>query len=133
MAFPEPLFDFDAFTGNISINLPAVYFVNNDEKTCFTVAIWCLCAITTSMLMGIIFCPVITVNAYIEAELGDTLTLHGISDTSNRVCLTMIGQGLLENGVTLTNVFKRTNQGHFTIVDVDTSQQRSMCWNTPRT
>jgi hypothetical protein len=68
----------------------------------------------------------------IETYLGDTLTLHGTSYVGDQVYLFMTGPGLPVNGVTLTDVSQRADQGHFTIVDVDNDQQWSMRWDTSR-
>jgi len=68
----------------------------------------------------------------IEAYLGDTLTLHGVSYVGDQVYLFMTGPGLPANGVTLTDVSQRADQGHFTIVDVDSNQEWSMRWDTSR-
>ena len=64
--------------------------------------------------------------------LGDTIALQGVSYTGTRVFLFMTGPGLPENGVTLTDVTQRADQGQFTIVDLDSNQQWAMKWNTQR-
>ena len=56
--------------------------------------------------------PVSAADASIEAELGDTLNLHGLSYTGNSVYLFMTGPGLPENGVTLTDVSQLADQGN---------------------
>lgn len=75
---------------------------------------------------------VLAADATIEAEFGDVLNLHGFSNKGDRVYLFMTGPGLPVNGVTLTDVSKRADQGEFTLVDVDTTQQWSMKWYTGR-
>ena len=76
--------------------------------------------------------PVSAADANIEAELGDTLNLHGVSYTSSSVYLFMTGPGLPENGVTLTDVTQRADRGKFTQIDLDSNQEWSYRWNTAR-
>ena len=76
--------------------------------------------------------PVSAADANIEAELGDTLNLHGVSYTSSSVYLFMTGPGLPENGVTLTDVTQRADRGKFTQIDLDSKQEWSYRWNTAR-
>jgi hypothetical protein len=90
-----------------------------------------LCVLA-GILSGIVCVPVLAADATIEAELGDTLTLHGVSYTSSQVYLFLTGPGLPENGVTLTDVSQRADQGKFTMIDVDSSQQWSYRWNTAK-
>jgi len=78
------------------------------------------------------FLPVSAADANIEAELGDTLNLHGVSYTSSSVYLFMTGPGLPENGVTLTDVTQRADRGKFTQIDLDSNQEWSYRWNTAR-
>jgi hypothetical protein len=89
---------------------------------------------TLALLCAIFICslPVAAADANIEADLGDTLTLHGVSYTSSQVYLFLTGPGLPENGVTLNDVTQRADQGKFTTVDVDSDQKWSMRWNTAR-
>jgi hypothetical protein len=67
-----------------------------------------------------------------EGYLGDTIDLSGVSYNSNEVYLFMTGPGLPADGVTLTDTSKRADQGNFNMIDVDSSQQWSMKWNTAR-
>ena len=76
--------------------------------------------------------PVSAADANIEAELGDTLNLHGVSYTSSSVYLFMTGPGLPENGVTLTDVTQRADRGKFTQIDLDSKQEWAYRWNTAR-
>jgi hypothetical protein len=76
--------------------------------------------------------PVSAADANIEAELGDTLNLHGVSYTGSSVYLFMTGPGLPENGVTLTDVTQRADQGNFNRVDLDSNQEWFFRWNTAR-
>ena len=76
--------------------------------------------------------PVVGADANIEAELGDTLNLHGVSFTGSSVYLFMTGPGLPENGVTLTDVTQRADKGKFTQIDLDSNQEWSYRWNTAR-
>jgi len=78
------------------------------------------------------FLPVSAADANIEAELGDTLNLHGVSYTSSSVYLFMTGPGLPENGVTLTDVTQRADRGKFTQIDLDSKQEWAYRWNTAR-
>ena len=76
--------------------------------------------------------PVSAADANIEAELGDTLNLHGVSYTGSSVYLFMTGPGLPENGVTLSDVTQRADQGNFTQIDLDSKQEWAYRWNTAR-
>ncbi|MDO9323964.1 MAG: hypothetical protein Q7T80_03295 [Methanoregula sp.] len=76
--------------------------------------------------------PVAGADANIEAELGDTLNLHGLSYTGSSVYLFLTGPGLPENGVTLTDVTQRADQGKFTRIDLDSNQEWSYRWATSR-
>jgi len=76
--------------------------------------------------------PVSAADANIEADLGDTLNLHGVSYTGDSVYLFMTGPGLPENGVTLTDVSQRADQGQFTQIGLDSNQEWSYRWNTAR-
>jgi hypothetical protein len=67
-----------------------------------------------------------------DAYLGETITIHGVSYAGDRVYLFLTGPNLPANGVALTDITKRADQGHFTIVDVDSDQTWSMKWNTAR-
>ena len=67
-----------------------------------------------------------------EGYLGETIALHGESYNSDQVYLFMTGPGLPENGVALTDTSQRADQGKFTTVDVDSSQQWSFRWDTSR-
>ncbi len=87
----------------------------------------CLCA-------GIVIYPVSgadTSDTY-EGNLGDVINLHGVSYVGNQVYLFFTGPDLPENGVTLTDPTQRAEQGHFTVVGVDSDQQWSYKWNTAR-
>ena len=79
-----------------------------------------------------IILPVSAADANIEAELGDTLNLHGVSYTGSRVYLFMTGPDLPENGVTLTDVTQRADQGQFNQIDLDSNQEWFFRWNTAR-
>jgi hypothetical protein len=89
--------------------------------------IFCLCA-------GVL---VIGVSGYgystdYEGYLGETIALHGVSYNSDEVYLFMTGPGLPENGVTLTDTSMRADQGHFTVIGVDSSQEWAFRWDTSR-
>jgi len=91
----------------------------------------CLYLIATCSLVGFIWTPVVAADVSIEAELGDTINLRGVSYVGDRVYLFMTGPGLPENGVMLSDVSQRADQGHFTLVDLN-NQEWSMKWNTAR-
>jgi hypothetical protein len=76
--------------------------------------------------------PVSAADSNIEAELGDTINLQGVSYTGSSVYLFMTGPGLPENGVTLTDVTQRADQGKFTQIDLDSNQEWFYRWNTAR-
>jgi hypothetical protein len=95
------------------------------------------CRIAGILLIGLLAFmvgPVCAVSAdtYIEAELGDTINLHGVSYVGDRVYLFLTGPGLPENGVMLTDTSQRADQGHLTIVDLESDQTWSMKWDTSR-
>ena len=83
-------------------------------------------------LFGLLVLPAMAADASIEAELGDTLNLHGVSYASEQVYLFLTGPGLPANGVMLSDTSQRADQGHFTIVDLDDNQEWSYKWNTAR-
>jgi len=90
------------------------------------------CIVLTCLLTAMMILPVSAADANIEADLGDTLNLHGVSYTGSSVYLFMTGPGLPENGVTLTDVTQRADQGKFTQIDLDSKQEWSYSWNTAR-
>ncbi len=71
-------------------------------------------------------------DASYEGYLGDTIDLQGVSYKGTQVFLFMTGPNLPENGVTLTDVTQRADQGHFTILDLDSNQHYFYKWNTQR-
>jgi len=83
-------------------------------------------------LVMITIIPVSAADYYIEAELGETINLHGVSYVGDRVYLFLTGPGLPENGVMLTDTSQRADQGHLTIVDLNSDQTWSMKWDTSR-
>ncbi|MDO9323758.1 MAG: hypothetical protein Q7T80_02250 [Methanoregula sp.] len=90
------------------------------------------CLLLTCLLTAMMILPVAGADANIEAELGDTLNLHGVSYTGSSVYLFMTGPGLPENGVTLTDVTQRADRGKFTQIDLDSNQEWSYRWATSR-
>jgi hypothetical protein len=76
--------------------------------------------------------PVSAADAEIDAYMGDTVTISGVSYISNTIYLFFTGPGLPENGVMLTNPTRRADQGEFNIVDVGSDQTWSMRWDTSR-
>ena len=71
-------------------------------------------------------------DASYEGYFGDVVDIHGVSYVGNEVYLFLTGPGLPVNGVTLSDTTQRADQGHFTIIPVDSSQQWSYKWNTQR-
>ncbi|MFY9981641.1 MAG: hypothetical protein WAK75_03630 [Methanoregula sp.] len=71
-------------------------------------------------------------DAYYTGYLGDVIDLHGSSSQGTQVYLFMTGPGLPTDGVTLTDISQRADQGQFTVVDLDSSGQWSMQWDTSR-
>lgn len=67
----------------------------------------------------------------IQASMGDTVPLSGYSPTSNSVYLFLTGPNLPVNGVALNDITKRADEGGFTVVSVDGSDDRwSYNWHT---
>jgi hypothetical protein len=95
--------------------------------TCRYTYLLLVCILTTLIIL-----PVSGADASIQAELGDTLNLHGVSYTGDSVWLFMTGPGLPENGVTLTDTSQRADQGKFTQVDLDSNQEWHFSWRTSR-
>jgi hypothetical protein len=60
------------------------------------------------------------------------IDLQGYSYHGTQVFLFMTGPGLPADGVTLTDVSQRADQGQFTIIDLDSSQHWSFKWDTSR-
>lgn len=95
------------------------------------------CRIVCILVIGLLAFMVspassVSADCYIEDELGNAIRLNGVSYTGERVYLFLTGPGLPENGVMLTDVTQRADQGHFTIVDLDSDQTWSMKWDTSR-
>ncbi|PKL69323.1 MAG: hypothetical protein CVV30_07065 [Methanomicrobiales archaeon HGW-Methanomicrobiales-1] len=88
--------------------------------------------IVVCLLAAFMILPVTGADASITAELGDTLTLHGVSYSGSSVYLFMTGPGLPENGVTLTDVSQRADKGMFTQIDLDSNQEWTFRWDTSR-
>jgi hypothetical protein len=71
-------------------------------------------------------------DAYYTGYLGDVIDLQGYSYHGTQVFLFMTGPGLPTDGVTLTDVSQRADQGQFTIIDLDSSQHWSLKWDPSR-
>jgi hypothetical protein len=67
-----------------------------------------------------------------EGIMGEPITFHGFSYVGDSVYLFLTGPGLPVNGVTLTDITRRADQGHFTVVDVDDNQEWIYSWKTSR-
>ena len=92
----------------------------------FSALLFCLC----SCLLAAGACAA---DASYTGYLGDVIGLHGYSYAGGEeVYLFMTGPGLPSDGVTLTDVSQRADQGQFTVVPLDSSQQWSMKWDTSR-
>lgn len=76
--------------------------------------------------------PAAGADVSIEGSMGDTIPLHGFSYVGDSVYLFLTGPGLPENGVTLTDISQRADQGHFTVVSVDDNQEWTYIWKTSR-
>lgn len=68
----------------------------------------------------------------IESVMGEPVVFHGFSYVGDSVYLFLTGPGLPVNGVTLTDISQRADQGHFTVVEVDRNQEWTYTWKTSR-
>jgi hypothetical protein len=68
-----------------------------------------------------------------ETFLGDMVLLSGFSSGSDTVYLFLTGPNLPVNGVALDNVNRATDQGGFTVVDVNSDGSWSYKWYTGQT
>jgi hypothetical protein len=66
----------------------------------------------------------------IRTTMGDEVPLSGYCTSSPYVYLFLTGPNLPENGVTLTDISKRADQGYFTKVSVDGNDRWSYTWHT---
>jgi hypothetical protein len=76
--------------------------------------------------------PISAASDTIEAAMGDTINLHGVSSSSDRIYLFLTGPNLPANGVPLNDLTQRADQGAFTIVDVGSDQKWTYQWDTSR-
>jgi hypothetical protein len=81
---------------------------------------------------GLLVAPAVAADIEMEGTLGETITFHGYSYVGDSVYLFLTGPGLPENGVTLTDISQRADQGHFTVVNVDENQAWTYIWKTSR-
>jgi hypothetical protein len=81
---------------------------------------------------GLLGTPAAAADVEMEGYLGDTFTFHGFSYVGDSVYLFLTGPGLPVNGVTLTDISQRADQGHFTVVNVDDNQEWTYIWKTSR-
>lgn len=91
------------------------------------IAIFLLC-LSSSLL----FPAVAGADVDIEANMGDTITLHGYSFVGDAVYLFMTGPGLPADGVTLTDTSQRADHGQFTMVRLNDNQEWTYIWKTSR-
>jgi len=91
-----------------------------------------ICLLLACITPGVVIGSVSAADAYYDGYLGDTIDLHGVSYSGTQIFLFMTGPNLPANGVTLTDISQRADQGHFTTVDLDSGQQWSFKWNTAR-
>ena len=76
--------------------------------------------------------PVYAASDTIEAAMGETINLHGVSYSGDSIYLFLTGPNIPANGVSLNDITQRADQGSFTMVNVDTDQRWSYRWNTAR-
>ncbi|WAC04149.1 MAG: hypothetical protein OS112_06665 [Methanoregula sp.] len=76
--------------------------------------------------------PVSAADVEIDAEMGDIVTISGVSYVSDTMYLFLTGPGLPSNGVMLTSPTRRADQGEFNTVDVASDQTWSFRWDTSR-
>jgi hypothetical protein len=91
-----------------------------------------ICFLLACITPGVVIGSVSAADAYYDGYLGDTIDLHGVSYSGTQIFLFMTGPNLPADGVTLTDISQRADQGHFTTVDLDSSQQWSFKWNTAK-
>ena len=84
------------------------------------------------VLTSVPSCAAAGADVSIEGVMGETIAFHGFSYVGDSVYLFLTGPGLPENGVTLTDISQRADQGHFTIVSVDDDQEWTYLWKTSR-
>jgi hypothetical protein len=83
-------------------------------------------------LAGLWMAAPVSASATIEAAMGETINLHGVSYGSDHIYLFLTGPNLPANGVPLNDVTQRADQGAFTIVDVGSDQKWTYQWDTSR-
>jgi hypothetical protein len=66
----------------------------------------------------------------IQAYMGEIIPLQGYSYGSSTVYLFLTGPNLPVNGVALDNINARADEGHFTLVDVDSNDHWVYKWGT---
>jgi hypothetical protein len=84
------------------------------------------------LAFGLLVAPAGAADIEMEGYLGETIIFHGFSYVGDSVYLFLTGPGLPENGVTLTDISQRADQGHFTVVNVDDNQEWTYTWKTSR-
>jgi len=94
-------------------------------------------SLVTAGIAGVLVCVLLVVSSAgadieIESVMGEPVVFHGFSYVGDSVYLFLTGPGLPVNGVTLTDISQRADQGHFTVVDVDNNQEWTYTWRTSR-
>ena len=72
----------------------------------------------------------VSASGEITAYIGDTVPLSGYSYGSSSVYLFLTGPNLPVNGVALSDITARADEGHFTEVSVDSNDQWEYPWST---
>jgi len=76
--------------------------------------------------------PASAADVELEAYMGDTVTISGVSYVSDQMYLFLTGPGLDPNGVALTDISQKAANGMFTTLDVGSDQTWSFRWDTSR-
>jgi hypothetical protein len=123
MIFPLPV-----------INIPpgSLYSIMSLLRRLFSYRPGAAIAILLCIASCLLVAGVCAADEYYTGYLGDVIDLHGYSYRGTEVYLFMTGPGLPADGVTLTDVNQRADQGDFTLVELDSSQQWAMKWDTSR-
>jgi len=83
-------------------------------------------------LAGLWMAAPVSASSTIEAAMGETIDLQGISYGSDHIYLFLTGPNLPVNGVPLNDLTQRADQGAFTTVEVGSDQTWTYRWDTSR-